>query len=123
MRVEKKRLVLLLEDEAIIANDVELSLGDFGLTDVVHQTTCEGAMKWLASNRPCLAIIDAWVKDGVTNEIATYLNQQSIPFIVHSAEARRCFKYIALEKHFTWFEKPCDPNALGEAAYRISCGT
>jgi two-component SAPR family response regulator len=50
--------VLLLEDEPIIALDVEKLLQENGADKVVTLSTCAEAIGWLGVNTPNIAIVD-----------------------------------------------------------------
>jgi CRP-like cAMP-binding protein/CheY-like chemotaxis protein len=67
--MEQSKKVLVVEDEAIVAMDIEASLRELGyqVTDVVD--TGEGAMKKADENRPDLVLMDIKLKgetDGIT---------------------------------------------------------
>ncbi len=50
--------ILLLEDEPLIAIDVEDLLHRAGWTDVATFSSCNDADEWLKANTPTLAIVD-----------------------------------------------------------------
>lgn len=76
-------IALLLEDEALIALDVEQHLAEAGF-QVVHVTSCEDAERYLADQSPDLAVIDLTLRDGICHGVARILVERSVPFIVHS---------------------------------------
>lgn len=76
-------VVLLLEDEALIAIDMESALRDAGF-DVVLFAHCAQSDEWLETHSPDIAIIDITLADGVCIKVASTLIERKIPFIVHS---------------------------------------
>jgi DNA-binding response OmpR family regulator len=80
----KTPLVLVLEDEALIGIDLELSLTDAGFT-VVLAASCAEADRVLADQRPDAAVLDVQLRDGDCVAVAKTLVAQGVPFIVHSA--------------------------------------
>ena len=83
--MDNKRTALLLEDEPLIAMDVELNLRDAGF-DVSIIGTCGEAKDWLEVCRPDVAIVDIMLRDGPCHEIVAQLVEDGIPFIVHSGD-------------------------------------
>ncbi|MBU1334249.1 MAG: response regulator [Alphaproteobacteria bacterium] len=59
----KAFLALLLEDEPLIAMDMELLLQGAGL-DVTTVASCEEANNWLEVRRPDIVIVDIMLRDG-----------------------------------------------------------
>ncbi|MBZ9739721.1 MULTISPECIES: VpsR-related response regulator [unclassified Mesorhizobium] len=76
-------IALLLEDEVLIALDVEHHLAEAGF-EVVHVTSCAEAERYLGDQNPDVAVIDLKLRDGVCHSVAHTLADRSIPFIVHS---------------------------------------
>jgi CheY-like chemotaxis protein len=77
---------LLVEDEPLIALDIELTLQQLG--HVVLTTTSNEEATALLQTRPVdLAILDFRVRDGDTSELAGQLHARAIPFVVCSGSA------------------------------------
>ncbi len=77
-------VVLLLEDEALIAIDVADMLARQGY-DVVTLGSCADALDWLSRNpAPDLAVIDVKLVDGSCDEAAAILKERGVPFLVHA---------------------------------------
>jgi DNA-binding response OmpR family regulator len=72
--------VLIVEDDAIIAQDLEGHLGDAGATAVLAKTS-EEALSLLGSTRFDAAILDVHLKDGNSYAIADALRLQNTPFV------------------------------------------
>ena len=77
--------ILLLEDEALIALDVEKTLADAELGKATSVASCAGALHWLENNTPDVAIIDIFLRDGECDEVAEILVKRGVPLIIHSA--------------------------------------
>ena len=105
--------VLILEDEPLIAMDLEDAVEKIGFASVTTLTRSEDATVWLESNCPTLAIIDIQLKDGPCVEVAETLDKRAVPFIVCSG-AERWEIHKAFRKGI-WLPKPCDPVRLIDA--------
>lgn len=80
-----KRTALLLEDESLIAMDIEMTLRDAGF-DVSIVGSCEEALEWLEVCRPDIVIVDIVLRDGPCHEAVEQLVEDGIPFVVHSGD-------------------------------------
>jgi CheY-like chemotaxis protein len=94
-------LVLLLEDEFLIAMDVEQLCRDHGAADVLIATTLEDARALLASRTFDAAIVDLMLDGRSTLDFARTLQQGGIPFIFASGysdtqELEQSFPGVAL---------------------------
>jgi DNA-binding response OmpR family regulator len=118
--------VLVLEDEAVIALDVEDILQSAGFTDVVTISSRADAERWLSEHTPHIAVIDAHLRDGMCIEVIQTLTERNVPFVIHSGERPE----DAEEEHGfhkgQWLAKPSRPEALFaaiKAGLAISEGT
>src|SRR5918997_2501112 len=102
---DSRPLVLILEDEALIALDLQDELRDAGYEVEGPFTTCATALSWLETATPDTAILDAALKDGPCREIALELTRRDVPFLIYSGyhEDRQL---LAEFPHVTWIEKP-----------------
>jgi CheY-like chemotaxis protein len=75
--------ILLVEDEALIALDIEATLQQLG-HEVTTVMTTDEAMSKLDSMRFDLAILDYHLKEGDTADLAAHLSQVGLPFVVCS---------------------------------------
>jgi DNA-binding response OmpR family regulator len=57
-------LVLIVEDETMIAMMVEDELVDAGYAVAGPFATCRSALAWLSTNTPNLAVLDTQLQDG-----------------------------------------------------------
>jgi CheY-like chemotaxis protein len=80
------KVALLLEDEALIALNVEDNLKSAGFEVVTYSIVAEG-LSWLDLNTPTLAILDISLRDGDCDAAAELLSARHVPFIVYSAAA------------------------------------
>ena len=80
--------MLVVEDEAIILLDIESTLRDTGVADVVTATTIAGAMNALDRNRIDAAILDLHLgPNNWTYDIAHRLQAAGVPFVFSSGSA------------------------------------
>jgi DNA-binding response OmpR family regulator len=112
------RLVLVLEDEAIIAFNLQEELSDAGYRVAGPFTTCEAALDWLGSATPDGAILDTVLKDGPCREIALELTRRGVPFLIYSGH-QKTPELVAEFGHVAWIEKPAPPAVLIEACRRL----
>jgi len=107
--------ILILEDQPLIALDLEELLTGAGFGNLTLLSSCAEAESWLSTNRPDAAILDIILRDGECTEVARILAARSIPFITHSgnikAEADPVFLLGA------WVAKPAQPQSLLSALH------
>ena len=80
-------MVLILEDEALIALDVEAALQEAGFATVVTGSRAD-ANEFLVAHRPDAAVLDIRLSDGDCVMVAERLLELGVPFVVHSGAAR-----------------------------------
>jgi DNA-binding response OmpR family regulator len=115
---ESQALVLLLEDEAVIAIDLQDELQDAGFQVAGPFTTCVAALEWLQSRTPQAAILDTLLKDGPCREIAIELERRRVPFVIYSG-VQEDDQLAAEFPHVTWIEKPASPEILVQACTKL----
>lgn len=74
--------VLLVEDSAIIAFDVEGILRDLGCAVVFVAPSVEEALATLQKQRPDVALLDLGLRDGRVTPVAHALAAAGVPFAV-----------------------------------------
>lgn len=104
---------LLLEDEALIAMDLEMNLQAAGF-EVVHLMSCTEATHWLDANRADVAIVDIQLTDGSCHGVAERLRLAGTPFIVHSGDQPHQHANTPFV-HGVWLNKPSASTDLIEA--------
>jgi DNA-binding response OmpR family regulator len=119
---DRKPLVLILEDEALIGLDLQDRLQDEGYEVAGPFATCAAALSWLQAATPATAILDAALKDGSCREIALELTRREVPFLIYSGyhEDRQL---LAEFRHVTWIEKPVPSSVLVEACQQLLGGS
>ena len=116
-----KPRVLVLEDEALIALDLQDELQSAGYEVAGPFTTCAAALEWLRTHTPDAAILDVALKDGPCREIALELARRKVPFLIYSGlyEDR---ELLADLQHVPWIEKPAPPAVLVHACQQLAAG-
>ncbi|MCV9967808.1 hypothetical protein OIU34_39050 [Pararhizobium sp. BT-229] len=107
--------VMIVEDEALIALDLEWQLEHSGF-ETASFSTCAEAKLWLAHNKPAFAILDVQLKEGPCIELAEALVAHDVSFIVSSG-----LQFEDLPAPFRngiLVKKPCDPAKLSAAFKR-----
>src|SRR5687767_6668596 len=99
--VDNRAVVLLVEDEALIAIDLQDEFQDAGFRVAGPFTTCSDALAWLATNRPDVAVLDAVLRDGSCVSIANELGRRAVPFLVYSGHRADC-EFLTERHHVTW---------------------
>ena len=105
---------LLLEDEPLIAMDLQLTLGNAGFA-VTTVMSCAQAGDWLAICRPDIVVVDIELRDGRSDKVVERLVDDHIPFIVHSGDHPSMHVDTPFA-HGRWVNKPASPDELVEAA-------
>jgi DNA-binding response OmpR family regulator len=78
--------VLLVEDEAIIAMDMEMSLSDRGWTVMGPVSTTEQALEIVAAGLPDIAVLDFNIRGGTSEDIALFLIARGVPVVFLSGD-------------------------------------
>ncbi len=116
-----KPLVLILEDEALIALTLQDDLQDAGYEVAGPFVTCAAASEWLGTNTPNTAILDATLKDGPCREIALELSRREVPFLIYSGHQEN--EHLLAEfHHVTRIEKPVPSAVLIQACQQLLVG-
>jgi DNA-binding response OmpR family regulator len=80
--------ILIVEDELLIAMDLEIILQRHGWVVLGPAATVAEALRLLRTTLPSLAILDVTLRDGVVSPVAAALRDLGVPFIVSSAYER-----------------------------------
>ena len=80
-----RRLVLVVEDEAIIAMDLAFTLEEAGFEVMDPAGTVEVALDLLATARPDAAVLDLILAGERSAHVALALRRLGVPFVVQSA--------------------------------------
>jgi DNA-binding NtrC family response regulator len=107
--IVKRPVVLVADDEPQITLDLEVTLCEAGFT-VALAATCEEAHRWLAEDRPDMAVLDVRLKDEECVSLAERLVLMGLPFAVHSGvPPAECDVAFAYGK---FIAKPADPQEI-----------
>ena len=114
MHVHPNRPVLLLEDQPLIALDLEDLLQGAGMGEVVCLRSVEEGLAWLEKASPCVIIIDYHLSDGAGLSILELARERNIPCVVHSAVPMPDDVDRQLIEGMPWLDKPSDPAVFVE---------
>ena len=83
------RRILVVEDEFLIAVDVQDALTEFGCTVVGPAATADQALRIIAEAPPDAAVLDVRLANGDTAPVARVLHDRRVPFVVLTGYERR----------------------------------
>ena len=109
--ISSSPLILLAEDEAIIAIELEDSLTGAGFAVAGPFATCAQAEAWLKTGEPDAAILDHALKDGPCDDLVRELSQRAVPTIVFTGHDAPQASAGGLAGA-TWVTKPVAFSAL-----------
>ncbi|MDQ0455594.1 response regulator [Rhizobium paknamense] len=82
--------ILIVEDEALLALELESELESVGHQVVGHAMSSHEARTKIDAERPEFAFVDVHLLDGVTGlDVGRYLAERSIPFVFVTGNVRR----------------------------------
>lgn len=81
--------VLVVEDERLIAFDVQDILEGFGCSVVGPVATASAALDLIATDPPDCALLDMHLRGGTSEPVAAALRDRGRPFLVVTANERR----------------------------------
>ncbi len=114
MHVPLNRPVLLLEDQPLIALDLEDMLLGAGMREVICLRSVEEGLSWLENASPSVIIVDYHLSDGASLSILELAKERRIPCVVHSAVPMPDTVDHALIDGMPWLDKPSDPDIFVE---------
>jgi DNA-binding response OmpR family regulator len=97
--------VLLVEDDALVAMNLQDELEEAGYTVAGPFNTCSGALGWLVNQTPDLALIDTILKDGTCKTLAAELTRRGVAFVLwsgHQQDEQTLHEF----KDTAWVKKP-----------------
>ena len=100
-----KPLVLVLEDEVLIALNLQDELQDAGNEVAGPFMDCSAALGWLETATPDMAILDATLTDGSCHSVAAELSRRGVPFLIYSGH-QEDRQLLSEFDAITWIEKP-----------------
>jgi DNA-binding response OmpR family regulator len=116
-----KPIILVLEDEALIALNLQDELQDSGYEVAGPFTDCSAALDWLRTATPDMAILDATLNDGPCHSVAAELSRREVPFLIYSGH-KEDQQLLAEFHHITWIEKPVPAGVLVQECQQLLVG-
>jgi DNA-binding response OmpR family regulator len=114
--------ILLLEDEALIAIEVERMLADAQLGLATCLASCAESLTWLETNTPDVAVVDIFLRDGECDEVAEVLVARGVPLVIHTARRSASTDNQRIFLNGVWICKPSDPDELISAVQSCFMG-
>jgi DNA-binding NtrC family response regulator len=109
--------VLLVEDEALIAFDVESALVDAGFIVVGPCASVAGALSAIAGERPAAAVLDVNLNSEFSYPIADALSRAEIPFVWMTGHSTAMLPAVHRDRPI--LAKPCAADAIIEAVRAV----
>jgi CheY-like chemotaxis protein len=108
------RLVMVLEDESMIASLIKTIVEDQGWSVGGPFRTNRESLDWLEGERPDAALMDFNIADGNSALTARRLRELGIPFIIVSAYPKSMARHEELQA-VPWIEKPFSEESVLQA--------
>lgn len=111
--------VLIVEDEMLVAADIQATIEELGHRTVGIAADKETALR-LAQHEPDIALVDLNLRDGPTGpEIGATLSERGVAVVFVTANPRMLGNGV--RGALGVLSKPCDENCIGSAlAYAMS---
>lgn len=109
--------VFLVEDQMLVAADVEIMLAENGVTKITTAPSVDEAMKRLKSFTPDVAILDVNLGTGTSLPIAEELERRGVPFIFATGYSDRSVVPASFSAPVV--RKPYEAKALIGAVLRV----
>lgn len=116
--MSEQPLILVVEDDSIIALGLELAVIDRGGTVLGPFANVSEAIAALGGHAACAAILDGELEDGVVTSLALLLLDGGIPVIIHSGKAVPQEILVAYPLVVT-ISKPCSPAIVINRLFEI----
>lgn len=119
MQKFSRKSVLILEDEAIVALDLDEIVTEAGFCVASIISSCADAIEWLKNHTPDVAILDVELRDGPCIEVARIIADKSVPFVVFSGNVPLPSTDPVFLKG-RWLEKPAASYEVVSALRAVS---
>jgi len=106
------RHILVVEDEALVALELQLSLTEAGFAVLGPAPTVAAALALLAKHRPDAAVLDASLRGERVTPVAEALARLGVPFVLASAYGASEFAADPALAGARNLGKPTHPAAL-----------
>ena len=110
--------VLVLEDQYVLAMELEQQLNELGLREVMITARPEEALTLVAAHRPQLALLDVNLGAGTSHAVADVLRREGVPFLFVSGYDADTALAADLDDA-PWLRKPVDVEALRQALVKL----
>ena len=110
MRSLEGRRILIVEDEVLLAMEVEDVLAEAGCTDIVVAGTVQAALERVRRWRPDGAVLDLNLHGEKSFPVADALDEAGVPFVIVSGHSRSIVPGRHAERPFV--EKPSHPQQV-----------
>ena len=110
--IAKPKSVLIVEDEFLIAMEMEAILTGHGFLVVGPVATVDGALQLLERQRPDAAVLDMNLQGIAVTPVAITLREMNIPFVIASAYRRSDMPADGALRDAVNIGKPIEPAAL-----------
>jgi DNA-binding response OmpR family regulator len=102
--------VLLVEDDPLVAMDVETTLAGAGYRVIGPAESCAHALSILRHEAPDVAILDLNLRGEMAFAVFDHLDETGRPFIIVSGHSRQVVPARHARRPF--LQKPCDSAVL-----------
>lgn len=111
---QRRCLVLPVDDEALVAMNLQDELKEAGYAVVGPFDTCAAALAWFETETPDLAVLDTVLKGGTCRALAAELARRGVGFVLWSGhlQDRQTLQEFT---DAVWVEKPSTHTALLDA--------
>ena len=109
--LQKHRLVLIIENEMMIASFLQDALEIAGYGGAGPFVACADVVEWLEKHTPDLAVICTKLDDGFSREIAAEPTEHCVPIISYSG-SRQDEDALREYSGAIWVEKPATNETL-----------
>jgi DNA-binding response OmpR family regulator len=110
--------VLIAEDEAIVAMELQQLMEDQGALALGPCYTIESALEAVADGSPSVAILDVRLGRSLISPVASALAARGVPFVFYSGQSERD-ETVAAWPSAPLVSKPCSGRALIAAVEQV----
>jgi DNA-binding response OmpR family regulator len=119
--IAKPKSILVVEDEFLLAMEMEALLTGQGFLVVGPAATVDGALELLKRHRPDAAVLDVNLRGMAVTPVARTLREMNIPFVVASAYRTSDMPADDLLREAVNLGKPIVPAALFATLRDLVC--
>ena len=110
----QSEVVLVAEDESLIALAVQDELEEAGYVVAGSFATVAASLKWVSDETPDFAVLDTNLRDGSSRNVARELIRRRISFVVYSGYQKSKNTVTEFDEA-AWVEKPSPSGSLAKA--------